>query len=334
MYNLKNDYREITKFLLNGENSIQVDYLQFSKEKKPNSVINDNKYAIACLQNFVSAKKKPTNVSQVKQLSPFRYPGGKSWLVPEICHFVINLPQKPSLFIEPFAGGAIAGLTAANSSLSNHVILGEIDEDVAAVWEIIFNGSQNEIDSLCRAILNFEISLENIQSILETLPENSVNRAFRTIVKNRVQRGGIMAQGAGFIKRGEGDKGINSRWYPETLARRINLLHSYKEKISFTKCDGFDLIQKYSAIQNAFFFIDPPYTAGKKNAGKRLYNYNQLDHERLFYIVSGLAGTAMMTYDDDPYILNLARIYGMHVQKVAMKNSHHAILYELMVIKA
>ena len=45
--------------------------------------------------------------------------------------------------------------------------------------------------------------------------------AFATIIKNRVNRGGILANGASFIKNGENGKGITSRWYPETLRRRI-----------------------------------------------------------------------------------------------------------------
>ena len=32
------------------------------------------------------------------------------------------------------------------------------------------------------------------------------------------------------------------------------------------------------------FFIDPPYTAGGKRAGARLYAHNELDHALLFDI--------------------------------------------------
>jgi DNA adenine methylase len=45
--------------------------------------------------------------------------------------------------------------------------------------------------------------------------------AFTTIIENWVNRGGILANGASFIKNGENGKGITSRWYPETLRRRI-----------------------------------------------------------------------------------------------------------------
>jgi DNA adenine methylase len=45
--------------------------------------------------------------------------------------------------------------------------------------------------------------------------------AFQTILKNRTLHGGILAEGSGFIKYGENGKGIRSRWYPATLAKRL-----------------------------------------------------------------------------------------------------------------
>lgn len=51
--------------------------------------------------------QKPVNVASVAQRSPFRYPGGKTWLVPRLRRWLRHLEWKPSLFVEPFAGGGI-----------------------------------------------------------------------------------------------------------------------------------------------------------------------------------------------------------------------------------
>ena len=59
------------------------------------------------------------NVASVPQRSPFRYPGGKTWLVPRIRQWLTSLPTKPARFIEPFAGGAIVGLTVAFEQLAD-----------------------------------------------------------------------------------------------------------------------------------------------------------------------------------------------------------------------
>ncbi len=56
---------------------------------------------------------RPVNVSSVPQRSPFRYPGGKTWLVPYLRQWLKSKYLKPKRFIEPFAGGAVASLTTA-----------------------------------------------------------------------------------------------------------------------------------------------------------------------------------------------------------------------------
>jgi DNA adenine methylase len=158
---------------------------------------------LAALVLQLQNRKTPTNVAQVRQLSPFRYPGGKTWLVPEVRKWLITAKQTPSVFIEPFAGGAMAGLTAAAEGLAEHVFLCELDEDVAAVWTTIFQGTDADVEWLCRQITQFKVHLDTVRAVLAGNPRFHKGRAFRTIVKNRMQRCGFMATGAGLVKTGE-----------------------------------------------------------------------------------------------------------------------------------
>jgi DNA adenine methylase len=66
------------------------------------------------------------NVSMVNHRSPFRYPGGKTWLIPRIFQWLGFREKKPTELIEPFAGGAIVGLTTAFEKLADHVKPGRI----------------------------------------------------------------------------------------------------------------------------------------------------------------------------------------------------------------
>ena len=95
-------------------------------------------------------------------------------------------------------------------------------------------------------------------------------------------------------------------------------------------------MDQYASQKQAAFFIDPPYTAGGrsgKRAGTRLYTHHELDHERLFELAAGVAGTALLTYDDAPDVRALAARHSFHVECVAMKNTHHAKLTELLIAK-
>lgn len=148
------------------------------------------------------------NVAAVPKRSPFRYPGGKTWLIQQIRKWMKSQPRKPDILIEPFAGGAIVGLTAAAESLADRVILAELDDNVAAVWNTIING---DAEWLMDRIVKFIPQKEYILEVLNESTGSEKELAFQTILRNRVSHGGILAPGAGLIKNGENGKGIASR---------------------------------------------------------------------------------------------------------------------------
>jgi len=269
---------------------------------------------------------KPVNVSSIPQRSPFRYPGGKTWLVPYIRDWLRSKKTRPSRMIEPFAGGGIVSLTAAFEGLAGHVIFAELDGAVASVWRVILNG---QAEWLANQILKFDLTLENVTSVLKQNAPELREKAFQTILRNRVQRGGILADGAGLIKTGESGRGLNSRWYPETLARRIREINRQKDRMTFVEGNGFDLIEEHKADAEAVFYIDPPYTL----AARRLYKVWQIDHARLFAAMAGCCGDFLMSYDNTAEIVALAKKNGFESRPIAMKNTHNAKMTELLIGK-
>src|SRR5260370_39864764 len=80
---------------------------------RPHLVDQEKACALLKLAEELGAEEKVTNVAQVRHLSLFRYPGGKTWLVPTIRHWLNSTNSSVDVFVEPFAGRAIAGLTSA-----------------------------------------------------------------------------------------------------------------------------------------------------------------------------------------------------------------------------
>ena len=279
------------------------------------------------------------NVASVPQRSPFRYPGGKTWLVPRIRQWLnpgvraqLGLaPTRPTEFIEPFVGGGIISLTVAAERLAEHVTMVELDEDVAAVWQTILDAEQGAW--LAHQILDFNLTSETVQELLSHDPMTTAERGFQTLVRNRVNHGGILAPGSGRIKYGEDGRGIRSRWYPETLARRIREISAMRDRITFIHGNGLDIIAGYANRPDAVFFIDPPYTAGTegKRAGRRLYMHNLLDHAALFSLVEQCRGDFLMTYDVEANVEMLANRHHFATRIVPMKNTHHARMMELLI---
>ena len=267
----------------------------------------------------------PVNVASVPFRSVFRYPGGKTWFVPYFRKWMKKY-NSGHILVEPFAGGGIIGLTAAFEDLAAHIVLVEKDENLAAVWKTILS---RESTWLIEKITNFEINPENVKKELEKKTSSLSEKAFQTILKNRVNRGGILAEGAGLIKNGENGRGLASRWYAKTLAKRISEIQSIKNKINFIEGDGFNIIREKHSNPKICFFIDPPYTI----AGKRLYKYYKIDHEKLISLCSKLTGNFIITYDESTEIEALAKKYGLKVGRVLMKTTHHIKKYELVISK-
>lgn len=277
------------------------------------------------------AAQKIVNVASVKHRSPFRYPGGKTWLVPRIRAWLSTENNCDKDFIEPFAGGAIVGLSVAFEQLARHVTLVELDERVAAVWKTIIETEHGPW--LADQIRAFNLTTENIDALLATKEPTLPDRAFQTIVLNRINRGGILASGAGRVKHGENGRGLRSRWYPDTLSSRIHAITAIRDRLTFVHGDGLNIIQANMTREDVIFFVDPPYTASSKKPGSRLYDHAELDHERLFQTLSQAAGDVLMTYDNDDDVRALADAYNFDYETIPMKTTHHAKLTELLIGK-
>jgi len=273
---------------------------------------------------FGQTKPKVINVASIPQRSPFRYPGGKTWLIPYVRQWLRASQSEQKELIEPFAGGGIVSLTAVAENRVRRALMVELDEEIAAVWKTILGEDGNWLSD---KILSFSLTKSNVEALLSRSHAKLRERAFAVLVKNRVSHGGILANGAGLLKHGENGKGIRSRWYPRTLSNRILDIQHYKSDITFQCGDAFQVLKDNANRLDVLFFIDPPYTV----AGRRLYRYSSVDHEELFRAVSRLKGAFLMTYDNADEIRKLASASGFEIAKIPMKGTHHEEKTELAI---
>jgi len=268
------------------------------------------------------------NVASVPHRSPFRFPGGKTWLIPRIRNWLQCYSDRKIHFIEPFAGGAISSLTVAAEKLAEKITMVELDKNIAAVWQVIINEDSSQ---LIDRIRDFNLTIENALEVLSSKPSNINELAFRTILHNRISHGGIMANGSGIMKNGENGRGIKSRWYANTIIKRIEKIQQFRNRVEFIHDDGFNIIGDLLDDENAIFFIDPPYTASGKAAGRRLYDCNQINHDLLFKLTSEIKGGVLVTYDNAPEVKKFARKNGLDYLLVSMKSTHHSKQTELLI---
>ena len=238
------------------------------------------------------------------------------------------MSPKPKILVEPFAGGGIISLTALFDNLVQKAVMVELDAEIAAVWESLVSG---DAEWLANRIRTFELSREAVINEIKRIPHTRRQKAFQTILKNRTFHGGILAEGSGFLKYGENGKGIHSRWYPTTIAKRILDVNYIAQRIDFRCTDGFNVIREFRDMPDTIYFIDPPYTAGGKKAGKRLYRHYDLDHDQLFSACRTLRGDFLMTYDNAEEVKIMSRRHGFQMRSIPMTNTHNATMEELVI---
>ena len=239
------------------------------------------------------------------------------------------MEQQPRLLVEPFCGGAIVSLTGVMEGLVERCLIAELDRDVAAFWHAaLLHGNE-----MRRRVRAFEVTREAITALAREQPTDVVGHGFRTLVLNRTRRGGILAPGASFSRVGENGKGIASRWYPETINARLQKISDWADRIAFCETDGMKLLETLGGLEEAAVFVDPPYTAGGKRAGKRLYSNHEVDHSRVFRMLADSNANFLMTYDRAPEIVDLINDHSFSAVEVTMKNTHHARLPELVITR-
>ena len=189
--------------------------------------------------------------------------------------------------------------------------------------------------SLADRVRQFEPTLERVRSLDRGAVRGVMEQGFRTLVLNRTRNSGILAPGASFTKNGENGKGICSRWYPDTLAARLEVIKQHSDRIAFCEADGMELLDPllHGWGRSCAVFVDPPYTAGGKRAGARLYAHNDIDHAQLFKMLARRNVNFLMTYDAAPEVVDLIRRHRFHAVSVRMKNAHHNRIRELVITR-
>jgi DNA adenine methylase len=234
-------------------------------------------------------------------------------------------------FVEPFAGGGSVSLAVAELNLADHVVMVELDSEVAALWRVILSDQAGELTTRIRS---FRLRRNAVIQTLAAEDDDAVSIAFRCLLKNRVQRGGILAPGAGLLKTGENGKGLTSRWYPETFTERIEKIQALRKRITFLEGDGLNIIASFAAEERAAFFVDPPYFANGRGPGERLYRHNEVNHANLFSALAKTCGPCLVTYHNSRPIRALAESHGFSCRNVRMKTTHHRIRNELLISKS
>jgi len=238
------------------------------------------------------------------RVSPLRYPGGKVALYARLRCLLRASGLAGATYVEPYAGGAGAGLALLATGQVKAVVLNDLDPAIFAFWRTL----QEDPDYLERRLLETPITVEEWrrQKAIYSRGQSAerCELAFATFFLNRTNRSGVLNGGPIGGLAQTGNYKIDARFNRADLAERVRLLGRYSRSITALCRDGVEVIREYASQPETFIYADPPYF--EKAGSLYLNSFEQEDHERLAQVLNSVPTASwLLTYDDVPEVHKL-----------------------------
>lgn len=212
----------------------------------------------------------------MKNISPLRYPGGKSQIYDYVRELVVA--NNATTYIEPYMGGMGIALKLLLNNDVEKIMVNDFDKAIYAFWYSVLNYTEQ----LIKKIETTPITIEEwkIQRNIQNNKDNCddlLSLGFSTLFLNRTNRSGIIKAGViGGLKQ-DGDYKLDCRFNREKIIKKITLIASLKKRIKLYNMDAEKFIRlNISRTKNSFTFFDPPYY--KKGPGLYTNFYNHENH--------------------------------------------------------
>jgi len=221
------------------------------------------------------------------------------------------------VWVEPFAGGAGAGLHLLDRDVVEELWLTERNRALAAFWRTV----TAQPDELAARVRACEPDMGTWHAAREVLAAaeageafaDDLELAFAALIMNRCSRSGMVNSRVGPIggKQQNGRWHIRSRWNADGIAERIAGVGKLGDRIRVSEGDAITRIAQLDGSvgieDELLLFVDPPYLV----AGNKLYGAGMTfdDHKNLAHALACCTARWLLTYDADD------RIFGLYPER-------------------
>jgi DNA adenine methylase len=235
-----------------------------------------------------------------RPLAIFRYPGGKTKLLPQINRFLWL--KKATTYIEPFVGGGSVALAVAQANPNVKIVLNDRDPNIHSFWKVVASDSDTAFESLIKSVQRTHPTVSLFRRLKANPGETEVESAFTALYINRTAFGGNARSGplGGYDQKGT--KKICQRWNAPKLVEAIRKARSLLFGRTTVLNEDFERVISL-ADEKSFIYLDPPYY----KAGNQLYTsvWTDADHERLAAALRSCNCPWSLSYDLHPKIIRL-----------------------------
>ncbi len=169
-----------------------------------------------------------------KQVSPLRYPGGKSKILDLLSTY---LHEEKKTFVDVYCGGGSVGLSLLLSGIVEHLVMNDLDKGVYALFYVILTAPEMLIEKIKTITPDRNLFFEYQQMIKKNYEGYSkLERAFGFLVVNRLAFSGIWNANP--------TSNLLQRWNPKVLEKRIWNIWEKREQITLLNEDALKVIEE------------------------------------------------------------------------------------------
>lgn len=200
---------------------------------------------------------------------------------------------RPTTIVEPFAGSGVVGLTLLNRGFGERLVMAEKDPARHAFWEAALNDATFH-----------HRAFRWVQKVWAQPVEKQVNFVKESLARMETSDFPLfvllqaLSSFNGIVVRRESIKRVRPirYWLPETLDTSLQFVYEARSKIELLS-DAFDALRRTDS-PDSYAFVDPPYSAGRRSPGHKLYSESKIDHEVLFNLLGPWRGSWQLTSED------------------------------------
>ena len=242
--------------------------------------------------------------------SPLRYPGGKTKILNFMQYLIVyNFKGKKPVYVEPYAGGAGVALGLLLNNDVSEIHINDFDKAIYWFWKDIKNHSKEFIQKIRKTKVTLNEWFH--QKEIYNEGKSGFDLGFAAFFLNRCNRSGIITGGCIGGSNQTGNYKINCRFNKDNLIQRIERIAAVNNRIFlYNKDTAVLLTEKQEMFKNCLLYLDPPYYS----AGYKLYQnyYDDSDHKNISRIMKKLGGYWVVSYDNEPFIVDLYSNFRPH----------------------
>lgn len=236
--------------------------------------------------------------------SPLRYPGGKTRFTPFIWSAIQNSGLNPSVFAEPFCGGAGVSLALLELGHVQKIALNDLDPLIASFWQVVFGKTDSPEADLKWLLVQIEtatLTVDEWRRQKALKPSSCREAAFKCLYLNRTSFNGILHQAGPIGGWGQVNRKLNVRFNAEKLVKRLSALYEMRDSVTRVTCINWKLFCSwYRVSKDAYLYLDPPYY--KKAEQLYGYTFDDKAHQAMRDYLLDQDVPWMLSYDDAPEI--------------------------------